>query len=279
MTSERPTLSQVMRRPRWIAALALTLGVAAGFAGLAQWQLGHAVANQVLSDQDSELPVKLADITQPDAPVSDFAAGRVVVVGGKYIPSDFSVVSNRVNQGEIGYWVVAHLATTSSPQSHVAVALGWTSEKTVAQRVKAELAATPMAELSAQTLTGRYMATETPVVPNPNGPADVVESMAVAQQANLWQPFEGGVYNGFIVSHDPVGGLDRIDSVPPLPQETVNWLNLFYAIEWILFALFALYFWYRIVKDAWEKELDDIDECESSASPPSNGGLTPSEAE
>ena len=33
----------VARRPRWIAALILALGVAAGFAALGQWQVGRAV--------------------------------------------------------------------------------------------------------------------------------------------------------------------------------------------------------------------------------------------
>lgn len=33
----------VARRPRWIAALLLALGIAAGFAALGQWQIGRAV--------------------------------------------------------------------------------------------------------------------------------------------------------------------------------------------------------------------------------------------
>ena len=93
--------------------------------------------------------------------------------------------------------------------------------------------------------------------------------MVPAQQVNLWAPFEGPAYAGFLVLHpgSPLDtaeladlGLDAIDSVPPLPVETVNWLNVFYAIEWVLFAGFGFYLWYRLVKDVWEKETDEEDE-------------------
>ena len=42
----------------------------------------------------------------------------------------------------------------------------------------------------------------------------------------------------------------------PLPRW---WLNIFYALEWIVFAGFAVYFWWRLVRDALEREreLDD----------------------
>jgi hypothetical protein len=48
--------------------------------------------------------------------------------------------------------------------------------------------------------------------------------------------------------------LDPIDSIAPLPTERVSWLNVFYAIEWVVFAGFAVFFWFRLARDAWEKE-------------------------
>ena len=42
--------------------------------------------------------------------------------------------------------------------------------------------------------------------------------------------------------------------MPPKAPETLNLLNLFYAIEWVVFAGFAIYFWVRLCRDAWEKE-------------------------
>ena len=35
---------------------------------------------------------------------------------------------------------------------------------------------------------------------------------------------------------------------------SLNLLNVFYAVEWELFAGFAIFLWYRLVKDTWEEE-------------------------
>ena len=55
--------------------------------------------------------------------------------------------------------------------------------------------------------------------------------------------------------------------VPPLPVGAINWLNLFYAVEWVVFAGFAIFFWYRLVRDDWEKihELKLLAVAESTA--------------
>ena len=34
----------------------------------------------------------------------------------------------------------------------------------------------------------------------------------------------------------------------------LNLLNVFYALEWALFAGFAIYLWYRLVRDVVERE-------------------------
>jgi hypothetical protein len=30
---------------------------------------------------------------------------------------------------------------------------------------------------------------------------------------------------------------------------SVNWLTLFYAVEWVLFGVFAVFLWWRLVQD------------------------------
>ena len=63
--------------------------------------------------------------------------------------------------------------------------------------------------------------------------------------------------------HEAVAPLQTIPTGPPVPQTTLNWLNVFYAIEWIAFAFFAPYFWYRLVMDAVEREAEIAAEAES----------------
>lgn len=52
--------------------------------------------------------------------------------------------------------------------------------------------------------------------------------------------------------------LEKIVSPAPDPPEKVNMLNLFYGIEWVVFAGFALFFWFRLTRDAWQKEHEMI---------------------
>lgn len=109
------------------------------------------------------------------------------------------------------------------------------------------------------------MPSDATVLPGAEDDPMRITSMAPAQLVNVWEPFDGPAYGGYLVLHpdSPAGaisaaleaaGLDAIDSVPPLPADTINWLNLFYAVEWVVFAGFAVFFWYRLSRDAWEKE-------------------------
>jgi hypothetical protein len=62
------------------------------------------------------------------------------------------------------------------------------------------------------------------------------------------------VYGGYVISDDPPPGLQQIPSPPPDREVSLNLLNLFYAAEWVLFAGFAVFLWWRLVRDEWEKE-------------------------
>ena len=76
---------------------------------------------------------------------------------------------------------------------------------------------------------------------------------ASRQLYNLWTGVDGiDVYAAYVVERDAPAGLAQIDSPPPIQQSTLNWLNIFYAAEWVIFAGFAIFFWYRLVKDAKE---------------------------
>jgi hypothetical protein len=70
------------------------------------------------------------------------------------------------------------------------------------------------------------------------------------------------MYDGYIILAETVSPLTVISAPPPVPQAVLNWLNIFYAIEWIAFAVFALYFWFRLVKDAVERETEAAGEAQ-----------------
>ena len=83
-----------------------------------------------------------------------------------------------------------------------------------------------------------------------------LSAASVPALINQWSTLGGSVYGGYVVAKTPTAGLVRIDSPAPTAELGLNWLNLFYALEWALFAGFAIYLWYRLVKDEVEKEND-----------------------
>lgn len=265
-----------MRRPFWILALLLAMVVAGGFAWLGQWQMGNAIRIDADNAIDTETPVELTEVTSPGVAPMEAAAGKVVTLEGSFVPDDFLIMDQRMNQGENGYWVVGNLlvdGTTDAPtDSHLAVSLGWAADREVAERALAQVERDD-ALSATQHYEGRYMPTEGTHVPAPDEDPHVLDSMAPEYLVNLWEGGSEPAYSGFLVMHAEAPtsitidsyGLSPIDSVTPEPPEKVNWLNVFYAIEWVVFAGFALFFWYRLTRDAWEKEHELMLLAESDA--------------
>lgn len=267
-----PSLVQVMRTPKWIGALLLSLLVAGGFAFLGQWQLGHAITLNQEDSSQSEQVRPLSAATTPSSPVTDETAGHVFSVVGEFARGDFSLVLDRRNDGVDGVWVVGHLGRIAPSGGNLAVAIAWAP--TVAKAERAKVAFEAALSNRIVSIEGRYMPPDAPVVPTPKQDPTLILSMAPSQLVNLWQATDGGTYGGFLVLHPgsdiskgdlSAVGVTPIQSVPPLPVETINWLNLFYAAEWVVFAGFAIFFWFRLVRDDWEKihELKLLAEAEA----------------
>lgn len=248
----------VARRPRWIAALVLALGIAAGFAALGQWQVGRAVQTGTVVVIPDETVTPLAKVATPQKEVTDRAAGQIVSVVGRRVSGDTYVVSDRVNFGVTGYWVIGHVVARNG--ASVAVALGWTKT-----RAKADAAAgTLSAGAPTSTIVGRYQPTEPPDQEDFEHNARSVVS--IPWLINEWKTVTPTAYGGYIVDNVAPAGLTKIQSVKPVNDVSLNWLNVFYAVEWTLFAGFAIYLWYRLVKDAWEREEEDILRSEAPVS-------------
>jgi cytochrome oxidase assembly protein ShyY1 len=237
---------------RWIAFLLFVMALAAVFAWLGQWQLERAVLAAQPVDTVSEEIVPLQELQAPGVPVSEIAGGHMTEVTGYLAPDSYTLLTGRLNHGESGYWVVGRMIT---PDASLPVALGWSATEADAVAVLDTIAATPVAEPAA--VTGRFMPTEAPTVPSPDLNPLSENTLSVASLVNLWPDFSGAVYEGYLVADNSPAGLDVIESVPPMNQGSVNWLNIFYAIEWTVFAGFAFYIWWRLVKDAYEREVEE----------------------
>jgi len=263
-----PTLREVMLRPRWIALLAFSLVVAGVLAWLGQWQLGRAVDTSPPEPGMTEVVRPLADVVEPGDYLAEPLVGQRVETRGTWVASDFVVVASRYNDDVEGYWVTGQLrlAGTAEPTS-VAVATGWTRTLDEADAAADELRADAEADPTAVVeVTGRLISDEGPSVPPRDADPQTLTRMSPAMLLGRWHDTDGvDVYRQYIASQTAIGPLQAISSPPPEERSRVNWLNIFYAAEWAVFAGFALYLWYRLARDAWEKEVEDLEDERAEA--------------
>jgi len=250
-----PSFFSIARRPKWIGALLLALAVAGVFAALGQWQLERSIESATVIERDTETAVPLESVAEPQEVMTSDASGRLVTVEGAWRADDDLVVTGRLNNapgGDAapGDWVVRHLVTG---QGHsLAVVVGFVEPG----------ASIPPLSSEGASLTGRYVPSESPQVGDFESGAR--ETISIAELINVWQQ-PGPAYAGYLVLSDAPAGFAPVAA--PAPESTVelNLLNLFYALEWVIFGGFAVYLWWRLVKDEQEKEAALAEETPQSA--------------
>ena len=256
-----PTFWQVAKRPQWIWILVACLVVAGIFGALANWQTARAVEGGQGDNRDTETPVALDSVAVPGEPLTSEAGGRIVTTTAVVQPDDFLVLNGRKQQGEEGCWVIGraiveqgeHKGTSLAFASHFVEGCG-EAEIDEALNEAGAYAGSPTE------LVGRYMPSESPTI----GEFETGESraMSVAELINTWSDYEPPVYAGYLLLHDPADPQTSlsIHSERPVTRTDLNWLNVFYAAEWLLFGGFALYLWYRLVKDARDQDLEALED-------------------
>ncbi|SJN27480.1 Cytochrome oxidase biogenesis protein Surf1, facilitates heme A insertion [Microbacterium esteraromaticum] len=251
-----PTLREVLLRRRWLGVLVLCLVVAGVFAWLGQWQLGRAIDTDPPPPGATEQVRPLTDVIEPGKYLAESAGGQRVETSGTWLPEDFIVISSRFNDGAEGYWVTGQLRVAE--RTSIAVALGWAQT-----REEADAAASALADAGPveTTITGRVIDDEGVEVPPRTDPLQLTR-MSPAALLSRWHDVEQlNVYRPYLASVEAPAGLVDISSPAPTQKSPVNWLNVFYAAEWAVFAGFAFYLWYRLAKDAWEREVEEFEDA------------------
>lgn len=234
------------------------------FVLLSQWQFGRSTQAEVPVATTTEELKPLTSVLQPGNFFPGSVADQKVTATGSYDPQKQVLVPGRLHDGAKGYWIVSAFAVSdapalagagASPQTWIPVARGWVADP-------ADAVAPPSGTIE---LSGRLIPSEAPA-PNTDPGTGRATAVSVAELINVW---EVSSYPGFIAADTELAGSTAVGAaaaggdVKPLnigpqpPAQKVNWLNLFYAAEWVVFAGFALFIWWRLVKDDYRRELED----------------------
>ena len=256
----QPTFFSIARRPKWIAGLLLALAVAVVFALLGQWQLERTFT-VVEPEVENEQVFVLNQIATPGAPLTAQAANVLVSANIMLDQSNLYIVADRLQQsGEevvAGYWLIANsgaLLADNDKTGSLTVAIGFSESLETIEQARIELQQSMLPQAFMES-TGRYLQTEAPVDAPDAAKSYLFGSLSLAQLVNLYSSEQVESFAGFLaLEADPGFGLETIDLPPQEVGTQVNWLTLFYAVEWALFAGFAVFLWWRLVQDELLRE-------------------------
>lgn len=228
MPETAPTFFQVARRPKWIGALVISLAVAAIFAAFGQWQLERTFTKDQLAN----------------------VAYNVESVSVKIDTKNIYIIANRLNDGAQGYWLVGN--TTDQDNKSLTVAFGWSADLAELQGERQALIDSDLGKVVTK-LEGVFIPSEAPRAQENELPY-IFDSLSLAQLVNVYSPDAAIPSQPEILA---LNGSSQASAWPPLQAidityeavQRINWLSAFYFLEWVLFAGFALFLWWRLVRD------------------------------
>lgn len=235
-------------KPKWIVSLLLALAVATGFVLLSQWQFERSADEAAPVSTATETVVPLTKHFEPNQEMFGTVVDQLVEFTGTYVEGSTILVKDRLNNGQKGYWVVTAVAVDGAPDDAVMpVVRGWSATNDwLAKTADPEPQGTV-------TVEGRLLPPEAPV--DEHVDTSNVGALSPAQLTNLWDRV---TYSGFVTQNQSsTEGLASV-VVGPQPAETpINWLNIFYGVEWVVFAGFAIFMWWRLVADDYRRQQED----------------------
>lgn len=244
-------------KPRWLGLLAIVAVVVAAFGVLGLWQLNVA-RDRGRTEQVLAAPTRpvadVATLLTPHGPFPGDATGRRITATGHYDGSAQVLVAPRRLRGEPGYWVVTPLVVQSSG-ARIAVVRGFVTDP---GQAAAPTTATQV------TVSGTLAQGESPTAESARAAPDLPDGqIAVLDLSYLVNRWPGALYNAFVFATaeqpDVTSlGSPAVQRVPPPAQVGggLAWRNAAYALQWWIFALFAGYMWWRMVRDDYEDSRD-----------------------
>jgi len=221
----------------------LLLVVVGACIALGIWQWSRAMGNASPSPPSGVTP--LVSVQSIGDEVSAANTGRTVRLTGRFDPSRQVIVPNRINDGQPGFWVVTafdfRVSSESNRPTRVPVVRGWLPS-----------GQSPSAPPRGRTeLVGRLEPSEPDTIRDPalgQLPPGQVAIISSPELLSLWRP---PLFLGYIIADKPEPKPPMQTVAAPLAgaETDINWRNLAYAIQWWLFAGFAVFWFIRIYRE------------------------------
>ena len=234
-------------KPRWLGLLGVVILIIVAFIQLGRWQLGvaHDKARiEAVKEAGAKPVVDVTTLLRPHEEFPAAAGGRLVTATGTYAAGQV-LVQDRLLDGRAGYWVITPFTVTSNGAT-LPLLRGWTPQ--------AHAPPIPAGEL---TIRASLAPSESPS--RTGLPDGVLSSVDLARLVNSWP---GDLYNGFgfVQDEQPTPAAETTQALtrvpPPMPSTGVNGRNAAYAVQWWVFAAFALFLWVKMVHQAHREEIE-----------------------
>lgn len=245
---------RVALRPRFLGLLALMVVATLVCGLLAGWQWDR--AHRALSDK-AEGPQQIGDLRDVvgvgDA-VTNEIVGDIVTADGRFVPGEQILVPGRVIDGQEAVIVVSAFLVEleDGTEARLPVARGWLPAAEVTGpdgTLDPDLApASPEGEVH---LSGRLEASEAAS----GGVADgVAREIATPLLVNEWG---SPMYAGYVAQEAADAPLTALPAAESEFSRGLDWQNIGYSFQWVIFGLFFLYLWWRSVRTTHLDELAD----------------------
>jgi cytochrome oxidase assembly protein ShyY1 len=215
---------------KWIGLSILALVVIVAFGVLSAWQWQRAQRDEAVTTA-----VAAVEVFSAGEPLAASAYGAVVTASGTYDAAHQVVVVH----GNGTYWVVTPL----QPSSGAAIP--------VARATVTSLDDPAVSDVTSGTVTVTGVAQ--PYEGDPGTPSTLPAGQAERLTASglaLPYPAVGGWVA--LESQTPPAAVEAAPVVPPVTQQAGGDLrlqNASYAVQWLLFAGFVVFFWARMLRD------------------------------
>ncbi|MFC0675289.1 SURF1 family protein [Brachybacterium hainanense] len=245
---------RVAVRPRFLGLLALMVAATLVCGLLATWQWDRAHRAITSRSSPTDVAVPLEEALPLGGAVTNEVSGDPVLAGGTFAIQEQVLVPDRRIDGTTAVIVVTalHVEQEGGGEARLPVARGWIPQADVTgPDGSLDPALVPAAPSGHVEIRGLLEASEAATGGIEDG---IVHEIATPLLVNAWgEP----MYAGYLAQTSAAEGLSPMPSAQSSFQAGLDWQNLGYAAQWVLFGAFFLYLWWRSVRTAYLDERAD----------------------